>query len=209
MMTIRISRWAMTVAVLILAGAVALPAWGQDATQQLVDDLRQQIQSSATMDDKTKAFAEEALLPMITDGTLVSAVEEQNAAGTSLDEIKRIDAEWSEAEEPLDVMMEKMGNPCAERLTALSRDYPAIVEAFAMDNQGAVVGENNLTSDYWQGDEAKWQDSYNGGQGGLAVGEVEFDRSANASLQQISLPIIADGGRVVGAITFGVAVSNL
>jgi len=78
-----------------------------------------------------------------------------------------------------------------------------------MDDQGGVVGENNLTSDYWQGDEEKWTGSYNDTKGGVDVGKEKFDKSANATLQQISLPLIAKGGKVIGAITWGVAVDRL
>ena len=77
-----------------------------------------------------------------------------------------------------------------------------------MDNQGAVVGENDLTSDYWQGDEAKWQNSFNGGKGGADIGKIKFDKSANAQLQQISIPVL-DGTTVIGAITIGIDISKL
>ena len=77
-----------------------------------------------------------------------------------------------------------------------------------MDNQGAVVGENDLTSDYWQGDEAKWKNSFNGGKGGIDVGKVKFDKSANTQLQQISITIV-DGDKVIGAVTFGIVITKL
>jgi hypothetical protein len=71
------------------------------------------------------------------------------------------------------------------------------------------VCQDSLTSDYWQGDEAKWKNSFNAGKGGVDAGKVSFDKSANAQLQQVSLPIVGSGGKVIGAITFGIAVSEL
>jgi hypothetical protein len=66
---------------------------------------------------------------------------------------------------------------------------------------------DNLTSDYWQGDEDKWSKSFNGGKGGVDAAKAKFDSSANAVIQQISLPLIDADGTVVGAITFGIAIS--
>jgi hypothetical protein len=77
-----------------------------------------------------------------------------------------------------------------------------------MDNQGANVCMTDKTSDYWQGDEAKFKNSYNGGKGSIFVDDVEFDDSAQMYVSQVSVPVI-DDGKVIGAITFGVDVENL
>ena len=66
-----------------------------------------------------------------------------------------------------------------------------------------------MTSDYWQGDEAKWENSFNGGKGGVDVGKIKFDKSANTQLQQVSLPIIDESGNVIGAITYGLAIDKI
>jgi hypothetical protein len=100
-------------------------------------------------------------------------------------------------------------SPCAAELKRVIERHPAVVEAFVMDDQGALVGATNLTSDYWQGDEAKWKSSYREGSGGVDVGELKFDRSAGAVLQQVSLPIVDKGGRVIGAVTFGISTEKV
>jgi len=64
------------------------------------------------------------------------------------------------------------------------------------------------TSDYWQGDEAKFKKSYNGGSGAVFVDDVEFDDSAQAYLCQVSVPV-KDGAEVIGAITIGVDVDKI
>jgi hypothetical protein len=61
----------------------------------------------------------------------------------------------------------------------------------------------NKTSDYWQGDEAKFQKSFNGGAGQVHVGDVKFDESAQVYQVQISVPV-TDGVKAIGAITIGV-----
>jgi len=64
------------------------------------------------------------------------------------------------------------------------------------------------TSDYWQGDEAKFKKSFASGAGGIFIDEVEFDDSTQAYLVQASVPV-KDGGKVIGAITFGIDVDKI
>ena len=72
-----------------------------------------------------------------------------------------------------------------------------------MDDQGANVAMTNKTSDYWQGDEAKWQESFKDGVGAVHVGDIEFDESADDYLVQVSVPVMKSG-KAIGAITVGV-----
>jgi len=146
---------------------------------------------------------------VITQPALVKAVEEQNSKKMTLADIQAVDKKWIAAEEEMPLQKELLNNACAKELVKLSEKLKAVKEAFVTDNQGANVCMNNLTSDYWQGDEPKWQKSFKEGKGGVDAGKVNFDKSANASLQQISLPILGKGGKVIGAITIGLAVDQL
>lgn len=178
-----------------------------------VDQVKQALVSSIDgnelLNEAAKTYVKEQLLPQCTNSTFVDETTSQNKQGTSLDEIKKIDAEWQAAEEPLPIQEEKLTNSTATEVRKFADAQKAVVEAFVMDNQGAVVGENLLTSDYWQGDEAKWTNSYADGKGGVDVGKPKFDKSANANLQQVSLPIINADGKVIGAVTYGINLDNL
>lgn len=166
----------------------------------------------------SQASAEEApqavhdLVPSIQawgqDQALVTAVQAQNASGASLDDIKKQDAEWI-ATTGVNAFMESlMSNAAAQRLKQLETTKPYFTEIFLMDNQGANVAMTNKTSDYWQGDEAKFTKSFNGGQGAVHVGEVKFDESAQAYLVQVSVPVM-DGGAAIGAMTVGINLDQL
>lgn len=176
---------------------------------QIKETLAKSIDSNELLSDAAKTFAKEHLIPLCTNEVFVKETAAQNEAGTSLDEIKKIDAEWQAAEEPLDIQDEKLSNTTAKEIKKVAETQSIIREAFVMDNQGAVVGENLLTSDYWQGDEPKWSNSYAKGKGGVDVGKTKFDKSANASLQQVSLPVINPDGEVIGAVTYGLNVDKL
>ena len=77
-----------------------------------------------------------------------------------------------------------------------------------MDNQGAIVCATAKTTDYWQGDEAKWERAYNAGKGDVFIDRPKLDESADARIAQISVPVM-DGDRAIGAITVGVVVEKL
>ena len=51
-------------------------------------------------------------------------------------------------------------------------------EIFVMDSIGLNVGQSDVTSDYWQGDEAKWQKTYPMGPEAYHIGDVEMDESS-------------------------------
>ena len=187
---------------------VASPLAAQDAqTKKVVSMIKKEINASKTMSASVKKLAASTLMSLTFDKVVIKETEKQNSQKVSLATIQQIDKSWREAEEETKEMKDRLNNTTAQLLKKFVASNPDVVEVFVMDNQGAVVGENNLTSDYWQGDEAKWKNSFKGGKGGVDVGEVEFDKSANANLQQVSLPVVAKGGKIIGAITFGVKVN--
>lgn len=137
------------------------------------------------------------------DPLIIAAVQQQNQSGLTLDAIKQRDQKWRTTE-GVDAFMEAMmSSPAAKRLLEFEKSQPFYFEIFLMDNQGANVAMTNKTSDYWQGDETKWQASYNNGEGAVHFSEVEFDESAQDYLLQISVPV-TDQEKVVGAMTIGI-----
>ena len=136
------------------------------------------------------------------ESALVDAVLEQNAKRMSARSIRKIDRSWIAGGEVNGMPEELMSNGCAEQLRLLMAEGSGYEEGFVMDDQGALVCMTQRTSDYWQGDEAKWQRSFNEGRGGILVGAPRFDDSAETVLSQISVPIMQDG-KAVGAITVG------
>ena len=194
--------------VAVVAVAFAVHA-ADKGTNALMSSLKKQVRAHKALNKKTQAFVSSKLIGLIDNPVFVRSVEAQNAKGMSLSEIQAIDKKWIAAEEELPIQKETRNNACADELVKQLKSLTAVSEAFVMDNQGAVVCENNLTSDYWQGDEAKWKNSFKGGKGGVDAGKVKFDKSANANLQQVSLPIAGKGGKVIGAVTFGLKVDEL
>ena len=188
--------------VVLTAGMPAL-ADGPEVTA-LKETLTTAINGSTTASDEMKTFACEKLAPLCTNPVFVAEVAAQNAKGLTLERIKQTDEAWIAAEDELAIHGELLGNACAAEIKKVCKQVPALTEVFVMDNQGANVGQNALTSDYWQGDEPKWRNSFNGGEGGVDISKPKLDKSSGSVDQKVSLPIIDASGNVIGAVCFGV-----
>lgn len=157
---------------------------------------------------KVVDLANTKLAQLGTDNLIVEAVKAENAKGKSMDQIKEMDKKWQATAGIADFMKAIMDSEAGKYLRTIQDSAPYYAEIFVMDNQGANVAMTDKTSDYWQGDEAKFKKSFNGGNGAVFVDEVKFDDSAQTYLVQVSIPV-KDGGNVIGAITFGIDVDQV
>ncbi len=148
------------------------------------------------------------LRALAADPVIVKAVREQNAKKVPIATIKKLDTDWIASSGVTDDVRAYLENVCAQRLKKAKTEFATISEAFAMDNQGALVGTAAKTSDYWQGDEDKWQKSFAQGKGGELIDKPSFDESSQSFQVQVSLPVL-EGGQAIGAITVGLALDRL
>lgn len=186
-MTRKLSKFAL-ILVLGISGSSAMAA--ADYDQEKLNSLVKELQQTGT------------------DSVLISAVNRQNGEKLSMSTINGRDQKW-QATSGMDSFMKKlMSNAAAKRLAQIEKKHRAIVESFLMDNKGANVAMTNKTSDYWQGDEAKFIKSFNHGKGAVHTGKSKFDKSAQSYVVQVSVPVMSDG-RAIGAITYGVNIDEL
>ncbi len=157
---------------------------------------------------KIKDLAQSKLAAYGKDPVIVAAVKAENAKGKTLAQINARDKEWRATAGIADYMQAMMNSKCGSHLRSIQNSAPYYLEIFVMDNLGANVAMTDKTSDFWQGDEAKFKKSFNGGSGAVFVDDVEFDDSAQAYLVQVSVPVW-DGGQAIGAITFGIDVDRV
>lgn len=153
-------------------------------------------------------LANKEFVKLGSDPVIVKAVKAENAKNKTLDQIKEMDKKWRDTPGIADFMKALMESPCGKHLRGIQKNKAYIAEIFVMDNQGANVAMTDKTSDYWQGDEAKFIKSFNNGKGDIHVSDVEFDDSSQAYLVQVSVPV-KDGKKVIGAITIGVDVDKV
>jgi hypothetical protein len=151
----------------------------------------------------------------LADPVVIGAINAQNAAhaGLAQGDIDALDKQWrAEVDAGAKPLIDKvLGNALSKFLAARQSDAAGMItEAFVMDNKGLNVGQSDVTSDYWQGDEAKWQKSFGAGPGAIFVDEVEKDESTQTLQSQVSIAISDPAtSQVIGAITLGINVEGL
>ncbi len=162
-----------------------------------------------------RAYAEEQLSKWLENERLIQAIRDQNEAHRGLNQaqIDQLDQDWR-AQRKADakpLINRLLSQPASEWLRGQQAETANFVtEVFAMDNHGLNVAQSVETSDYWQGDEAKWQLTYGNGSGDIHISEVEYDESTGSYQSQVSMPITDPAtGELIGAITFGVNVQSL
>ena len=183
-----------------LAVAAALSAWAAGGAAQDTGEYAADVQ----------ALAETDLQEWIADPFVVYAIREQNRLheGMETGQIEALDQRWREERETGRTPM--IDDLLGRQASVVLRDRRArsegvITEIILMDSRGLNVAISDPTSDYYQGDEAKWLDTYLVGPDAVHVSEVYLDESTGTEQTQVSLTVgdPDDPARPIGAVTFG------
>ena len=162
-----------------------------------------------------EALAESEIATIVANPMLVEAIRAQNAktAGMSEDDVVALDQKWRAevGSSPAPTIDSVLDTPASEALRGAVNDGAGVfTEIFVMDAVGLNVASSDVTSDYWQGDEAKWQETFAKGPGAMHFGEIELDESTQTYQSQVSVAITdPETNAVIGAATFGVNVEML
>jgi len=180
--------------------AAAPGAWATDisaATAQIPDAVVQELREM-----------------MVSRVALISlAAQNERLAGIDPAEIERLDQQWrAEAESDAQPLIAQlMGNPLSSYLIRKKAESNGLfAEMFVFDAQGMNVGQSSVTSDYWQGDEDKYQKTFAVGPDAVFVDEVEFDDTTRQSRRQVSFAIVdPESGELIGGATVEINVDEL
>ena len=128
-----------------------------------------------------RRLVEERVRPWLKEPVLVDSLRRQDAAHAGLDQagIDRLDQDWR-AEVAAGGTGPMITAALASPLSAFLKDKKQAgdglwLELFVTDDHGLNAGQSDVTSDFWQGDEPKWQKTYGLGPDAVFVDEVEFD----------------------------------
>ena len=168
-----------------------------------------------TQTDALADLGKNAFPQWLNNDVLVELVKAQNEknAGLSEAEIIALDKKWraetGSSSQPL--INDVLGNSLSDYLAQVKEESAGLyTEIFVMDAKGLNVGQSDVTSDYWQGDEAKWQKTYLEGPTAVHVGDIEMDESTQQFQAQVSVSVVDPAsGNVIGAVTVGVNVDAL
>ncbi|KPQ18535.1 MAG: hypothetical protein HLUCCO18_00475 [Rhodobacteraceae bacterium HLUCCO18] len=166
--------------------------------------------AASEFDSALQAFLETEILGWSQAAEIVGAIQDQNVQNATLDQarIDALDLTWraeigSGSTPTIDPVVQ---GPVADFLRArVDASGGRITEIFIMDLHGLNVAASAITSDMWQGDEAKFTETYGIGPDAVHFSEVGLDESTQRYQAQISLTIVDPAtGEPIGAMTVGV-----
>jgi hypothetical protein len=131
----------------------------------------------------------------------------------SQEEITKLDKQWVAERESDDkpLIASTLSNPLSVYLSRMQgKSMGMFAEIFVMDDKGLNVGQSSITSDFWQGDEAKFQKTFPVAPDAVFVDEPEWDKDAAIWRTQINFTLTAEDGKTpIGAATVEVNLTEL
>lgn len=159
-------------------------------------------------------FANGQLKQIAADASLIAAITVQNGESAGYDQAKidELDTQWrAEVDAAAKPLIDKvLGTDASKALLAAQEASGGLItEIFATDAKGLNVAQSTVTSDYWQGDEDKFTQTYPVGASAVFLGEVEQDESTQTYQSQVSITVVDAAGNPIGSLTAGVDLSQL
>jgi len=170
--------------------------------------------SAARADESLiRAYIVEEVRQWAQSPVVLLTLEASNERYADLDQagIDALDEQWRAEREVEDqpLITAVLSSPLSSYLTKIqARSRGLYTEIFVMDAQGLNAGQSAITSDFWQGDEAKWQKTYKVGADAIFIDEIEINDETGTENAQVNMSIAQDG-QVVGAITVEINVTEL
>ena len=155
-------------------------------------------------------FLQSNVMSWAQDAVLIEAIQTQNSetAGYDATQIEALDQQWRAEVGNSDsaLVNDILTNAASEFLRShVAASGGLLTEVFIMDSQGLNVAASSATSDYWQGDEAKFQETDPNGADAMHLSEIEFDESTQMYQAQVSITLSDPAtGQPVGAMTLGI-----
>ncbi|WP_420429885.1 hypothetical protein [Kordiimonas sp.] len=166
--------------------------------------------STSLIDDETLGEVRSWLLVPVVFMTLEA--QNRRYANLSQANINSLDSQWR-AEREADnqpLIAATLNNPLSTYLTQVQAASAGLfTEIFVIDAQGLNAGQSAITSDFWQGDEAKFQKTFDVGAGAIFIDEAELHEASGTWRAQANMTLQSDRGQPIGAVTVEINLTEL
>ena len=160
-------------------------------------------------------MVEAKLLPLARSFEVTSAVMDANRkrGELSMQVIRQLDQQWVdelEAGTP-DLISQILASRLSRYLRVVEAKEPDFfTEILVMDRAGLNVGVSRVTTDYWQGDERKYQKVFPPGGENIFIDRIEYDASTTKFQVQVSIRLHDPAtGEAIGVMTAGIDVEAM
>ena len=143
---------------------------------------------------------------------LLAALREAQQRDNSPERIQELDRQWRRErileEKPL--IRRTLNVQPSQLLAGIARQYaPLFNEIFLSDGSGQLVAMSEVTSDYWQADEADFQRAALLPGGEVYIAGIEYDGSTQSFQSKVSAPIYdPDTHKLLGVISLGLNIET-
>jgi hypothetical protein len=142
------------------------------------------------------------------------SVEAQNKRLSNMaqDKIDELDNQWKAEREAADkpLIAATLSNPLSVYLARIQgKSLGLYAEIFVMDQNGLNVGQSSVTSDFWQGDEDKFQKTFDVSDDAMFVDAPEWDDEAKIWRNQVSFTLLDASKKKIGAVTVEINLTEL
>lgn len=181
----------------------------QDKTREIIQENMFLLAQEKLRDiDRVVVARIEQAEVYVSDIALEETFKESNDTFEKMEDreayIEEIDTEWRQGVSPLTAQITE--NELSEEIRTefqLNAFYekryghPIFPEVFVTNKFGVNVAQTNATSDYYQADEAWWQETK---ENGLYISEIRSDESAEANVIDIAVRIEDEEGNFSGVL---------
>jgi len=227
----RQSGKSLLLAVPLAFAVAALPCFAQDAVttptppaveaapaQPAAQPEPTETASKPTPPDAAKLITPQVIADvkkLLAQPVTVISIGASNDAHGNIDQggIDALDNEWK-AESKVEkqpLIAEMLSSPLSNYLLYLQAQSAGLyTEMFVMDDKGLNVGQSSVTSDYWQGDEAKYQKTFQVGADAVFIDEAEFNDDSKTWRAQLNFTVVdPQSGKPIGAATIEMNLTEL
>lgn len=119
-------------------------------------------------------------------------------------EVDKLDKQWRAERKSEDqpLIAATLSSPLSSYLTQIQAASAGLfTEIFVMDAKGLNVGQSSITSDFWQGDEGKFQKTFPNGAAAVFIDDPEFEDKSQTWRAQVNLTVSDKDNKPIGAVT--------
>lgn len=202
-----------TLVSLVFVTIVTTQVIRQSLTNQVGEDLNILAQAKALQVSSLIEKQVDTLQTLALSQNIQQAAETANLSyggdvTANRNQVTQKNVEWTAAKDSATMVQDLIHNKTTGDLLGFIKTFPVQQQVLVTDKYGGLIGATTRPDKFDNSGEPWWRAAFNGGKGGIYVGQPEFNSKDQVLGVPIALPVRAQQtGEVVGVLrsTFGIA----
>jgi GAF domain-containing protein/HAMP domain-containing protein len=155
--------------------------------QALAEVKAQQI--AELLDHRLETLKTFGLSPIFRDGVEATRAHTSSDPAEIQEQLQQLDRRWDVLADNDPLVLKVLGHRTSHDMREFQQHFPGFIEIFVTNQYGELVGATQRTANYDFSGEVWWQSAYNQGQGGLYIGQPEFNNQLSAFGVIMAVPV--------------------